>query len=132
MTNRRIIWTWTAAVGLGLIVYAGWWLFALPRGINRDGVGRIKVGMTLAEVEAILGARSGETAGNNPFDVCEPPVGHVMAKGHPPDCRYESWYSSWGAIGVFFHQDGTVADKECLEKRPPPSFWDRVKQWVGL
>jgi hypothetical protein len=133
MSKRRAAWAGVAAAGLGLIGYAGWWwLFALPRGINRDGFGRIELGMTQAEVEAVLGARSAETAGDCPFDVCEPPAGQVRAKGHPPECRYECWFSAWGSVGVFFHPDGTVADKEYLEKRPPPPFWERVQQWVGL
>src|SRR5262245_8333120 len=84
---------------VAVISYAAWsHFYALPRGINRDGFGRIELGMTQAEVEAILGARSAETAGNNPFAPCEPPAGYVEAKGHAPDCRCECWFSAWGSV----------------------------------
>ena len=61
MLNRsRVLVLGLVVAVLGLVGSAcWWWLFALPRGVNRDGFERIRVGMTLQDVEAILGGPSG-------------------------------------------------------------------------
>ena len=57
MTRRRVLLLGSVASFVGLV--AGVWaILPRPSAINRENAAKIKEGMTLAEVEAILGGRA--------------------------------------------------------------------------
>jgi len=92
---------------------------ALPVGINRAGYDRIKVGMTEAEVEAILGGPPGY------YGKMLPPCGgsvHVF-----PSVTVKNWDSDGPNIWVYFSPDGRVVDKRISpENELRPSFLLRL------
>jgi hypothetical protein len=46
--------------------------------------------------------------------------------------RSESWTAGERSLFVYFHADGTVADKEYLDfSLPPPSLLQRLRRWLG-
>ena len=92
MRKRALLWlTGLALVALALLLTD--WLLWAP-GLTEDNVRRIKPGMTLAEVEALLGGPAADT-----FEM-------------PADFPAYRWQREWRAEGavvdVQFFADGTV------------------------
>jgi hypothetical protein len=113
----------------------GWWHLFHPPGIDRRGFDRIRAGMSRREVEAILGGPPGDYR-----DQIRYPRGGccLPRESFPPETdvggyRAEEWTADEREVTVYFGADGTVADKGFLDySLPPPSSWERLRQWLGL
>jgi hypothetical protein len=101
-----------------------------PR-IDRSRFTKIRPGMTLEEVEALLGAPAGSQSESMvPFDAG---IYVEEAKRNLPaaaGCRYESWAGDCSLVVVQFGLDGKVAAKVYLNIGRVP-LRDRVWQWTG-
>ncbi len=114
------------AIGVGIYL-------CLPKSprFTEDQYERIQLGMTLAEVEAVLGCPPGNYA---PVDLVS------MARGKQPR-------TDWAAdvpeplfndqqralcIHVLFDADGKVKEKHCTRMTYfPPTLLERLRAWVG-
>jgi outer membrane protein assembly factor BamE (lipoprotein component of BamABCDE complex) len=122
MTRRRLLVFGLLATmtGLGVLGVGGWLLW--PRtAITRENAAKIREGMTLAEVEAILGGPPrDETTGPIRFDEVTP-------------VRDESrkWWSDRVCIQVIFDENGRVmnADSDSLHRVGP---LDMLRRWLHL
>ncbi len=112
-----------AAASLGLTVCVSVWQVSGPHPVNRANFERIQVGMTQAEVEAILGC---------------PPGDYATVDYLPEFCGFmilgaTVWVSNDGDVRVWFDNEGRVEQAYFFELlvRRPPSLLDRVRAWVG-
>ncbi len=114
MTRRRLLLTLGAALAVLVAAGAVWWA-GLPRpGITEANGARIKPGMRMKEVEAILGG---------------PPGGYIagqLVNARPVYRRVGYWYTDDMGILVLFSNDGTVASAECESWRQP-TIWERLR-----
>jgi hypothetical protein len=134
--RRKLLVSLVAAGVVGLVAFAGWlWHLGLRARINQVAFEHIRVGMTQAEVEAILGAPPGDYTTTH--DVARS-AGTVLSAEKmrrlfdvDSPCRAEDWWTDEVFIQVYFLPDGTVAAKEFAEydptKRPVLS---RIQDWL--
>jgi hypothetical protein len=102
------------------------WLLWPRTAITRENADRIQEGMTLANVEAILGGPPGVyTADGQDWSM------EMLRNG-----KYRSnhtrriWVGDDGGIRIDFDEDGCVAASQwCPRQR---SLWDRMCGWLGL
>jgi hypothetical protein len=97
---------------------------AAPRpGITPSNVRAIELGMSAAEVEALMGAPPGLYDANVSVEA----VGEMKSSG-------KHWVGSRAAVYVCFDATGHVSERHLLEVRPMkrPSFAERVRGWLGF
>jgi hypothetical protein len=105
-------------------LYFTWWLGKPRPDINRANFERIKKGMTLREVEAIIGAPAGDYT-TEPTSIVD-------------DGWYVSgdkeWVDDEGAISVWFDPQGRIRDMSFVPVRPRTGLtWlERLQMRVGL
>ncbi|HMF15961.1 MAG TPA: hypothetical protein VKE98_02090 [Gemmataceae bacterium] len=114
MTKRRLFWLAYAACVL-LAVFWGARLLTPRHRINRESLEKIQVGMTLEEVEAILGVPPGDYATKE--------IGIA-------------WVGEEGAIHVMLNPEGRVSYLAWLEPWREligeVTFLDKLRGWFGL
>ncbi len=118
------------AGGLATLLAAGAFvLWPWPNRITRENCVRIHAGMTLAEVEAILGPPGDYTTG--PTD----PVG-MTAEDWPSGGEAKLWMSNEGWILLAFDQKGNVATHGYFAPSVPQKLsrldnllWRAKRQW---
>ena len=107
---------------LGLLAllgaFATQWLLSRPPGVTAANFERVQVGMTEAQVEGLLGPES------------------ILAEHDGP---HRIWVAEHAWLEVWFDEGGRVAKKEpwasfprVLRRRPPETFWEKLRRWVGL
>jgi hypothetical protein len=116
MKNRRL-WMLLMAVGAGLAVLPIPWYAVSPRsGVTQANYERIREGMTLPEVENLLGGPPGnysripdKEAGLWTIDPSRPDLNRQFFIGR------EVWIGNELAVAVWFDDQGRVARKESYE-----------------
>jgi hypothetical protein len=104
--------------------------------INGDSFERIQDGMTLTEVEDIIGVPPGiYTDPSNYYIARFGPGRAITVKDwHTIDTRYpgrKGWYGDNGWIWVELDQDGRVIGKSLVTHIHRPNFLDRIRGWLG-
>jgi hypothetical protein len=123
-------------VGLGAVALLAGGLFAwlgLPRpGVTRANYERIQEGMTLPEVESILGGPPGNysrlpdnEAGLWAIDFADPELGPQYFRGR------EAWVGGELAVAVWLNDQGRVRRKAAFDV-PEPTFLDRLRRLLHL
>ena len=137
---------WTAVVVAVLLLGVGAALLLWPRDrITRESWEKIRIGMTVAEVEDILGGpgipyedfltlqdRAEVVEGH--FSIDEPKDSWV-----PMDLWKETelantrfWLGGRGTLGILFDRQRKVASKVFVTtKVRDPNFIDRLRDWLG-
>jgi hypothetical protein len=114
MTKPRLFWL-TFAACLGLAAFWGVRLLTPRHRINRESLEKIQVGMTLEEVEAILGVPPGDYA--------------------TKECGI-AWVGDEGAIHVMLTPEGRVSYKGWVEPWREligeVTLLDKLRGWFGL
>jgi hypothetical protein len=116
MKNRRF-WILLLAVGAGLAVLPIlWYALSLRAGVTQANYERIREGMTLREVENLLGGPPGnysripdKEAGLWTIDPSRPDLNRQFFIGR------EVWIGDELAVAVWFDDQGRVARKESYE-----------------
>ncbi len=135
--RRRVCW-FAVPAALGVLA-VGVWLLWPHTAITRANAAKVQPGMTLAEVEAILGGPARDDT-TGPV-VCEEPPEFA-----PPDAqgrRYRitfvdmrpllRWHSDEVQVRIHFDDDGRVTDcHSFLMRRAEETLLDRVRRWLGL
>jgi hypothetical protein len=121
--KRRFLWF---GMVIGLVLAA---CFVLRPGVPKHNINlasfeKIKKGMTLAEVEAILGVAAGDYA-------TEPTTSHCNGWWGPGD---KEWVGDEGVISVWFDPQGKIMDKDFspVSLRPGLNWFERLQMWLGL
>ena len=139
MTKRRLMWV-GIVVCLALLACATAGLLTRPHPVNWENFERIRVGMTRAEVEEVVGCPAGYYATEPQPGFC----GIVLAYwvlgweiGDPaflfsPDGP-EEWASNSGRGLVWFDVEGQVryANFHELVPREQSGIFDRLRAWLG-
>ena len=114
MARRAYLWLAGVALVVGALLLTDWLLW--QPGLTEDNVRRIKPGMTLAEVEALLGGPAADT-----FEM-------------PPDYLAFRWQREWreggASVVVQFFADGRVI-AAAGRGRPQPGPLARHRGWLG-
>jgi hypothetical protein len=127
--RRRMLGLAAVAAVAGLMAFAGWRALTPPHQINRASFEQIREGMTLAEVEGILGVPPGRYPADSgvrwTHGVCL----------HPESswgCRYEKWFAGDVLVYVGFREDGTVGVKGFSDVGDDArSIPERLRQRLG-
>lgn len=105
---------------------------ARDRLIDQEHCARIWLGMSQAEVEAILGGPPGDfTAGRVTYigggDYAHPPL-----RGPEPVLRWEQWSGNAGRAQVGFDEQGAVWGWRFQYGLPqqPPSLAEQIRAWL--
>jgi hypothetical protein len=111
--------------GAACLLVAGYFLHAwlTKTSINRDTFERIEEGMTLKEVEELIGLPPGEYEKSVIYWL-EPDFG---MRG---ECK--SWSSDDGAITVWVSPEGKVTHKDFYEPLLRENTLDMLRRWVGF
>jgi hypothetical protein len=137
MSRRLALFPFVAAFLVGL-AFVAWLLWPRPTAINRENAAQIQVGMTLAEVEAVLGGPPrddgiGVLAFERP-DGSEATMTRAELRGELnqlPDVK--QWLSDEILVEVTLDDAGRVAsttvDPVRLAHLGPI---DRLRRWLGL
>jgi hypothetical protein len=133
MTRRRVL-LFGLPTAVAAVAVAVWLLW--PRtAITRENAAMIVRGMTLAEVEAVLGGRARtETTGpvelDWNLDTGMVVLNELNLESNRPAC---TWQSDRVSIYVQFSQDGRVTDCQVFPmRRAPESAHDKLRRWLGL
>jgi len=103
MNTRRRLLLFGLLAGLITLAVGGWMLWPRPSAITSENAAKIQVGMTLAEVEVILGAQARREL---------PPGGLVTTIGPVvPD----AWWQSEDALVWIYLDSGRVAEIHCVD-----------------
>jgi hypothetical protein len=119
-----------AVLGTAVALAVGlWWVW--PRtAITRENAERIREGMTLAEVEAILGGPARDEAGRRMFARVE------YDRPLPASVSACEWIGKQDAVCVGFDADDRVVYVVAGRVTPPPErergAFDRLRRQLGL
>ena len=125
MTRRNLL---LFGLFVGAIVLGTYLLWPKPSAFTEENYGKIRVGMTLDEVEAILGNRAGNYGYNGQLIVQTQDDIDVTGLAQ---CRYLQWIDSRHMVGIQFGADRRVIGKDFGEVTPLP-LWRRALGWLGL
>jgi hypothetical protein len=114
---RRLVLVLVA--GIALLAFGVWLLW--PRtAITRENAAKILPGMTLAEVEAILGGPARDETPKRPLV--------VKIQGVHPDCEWNS-----DQVSIWLHLDAEGRVRECRAiPVPAQSGLNRLRRRLGL
>ena len=118
---------------LPLLLFAGYlalWLTSPKHRIDRQGYGKIQLGMTEEEVEDILGAPAGNHAISSLRATEELVMGETSHWLDESKCTLKTWVSDSAEIGIWFSEDGKVM--KTLAGFRPDNFFGKLRQWLGL
>jgi hypothetical protein len=114
MARRAYLWLAGLALVVGALLLTDWLLW--EPGLTEGNVRRLRPGMTLAEVEALLGGPTSDT-----FEM-------------PPDYRAFRWQREWreggNSVVVQFFANGHVMSA-AGRGRPQPGPLARLRLWLG-
>ena len=113
--SRRV---YLLGVGIALVALAlafTDWALSLRPGVTEANAKRIRAGMTLEQVESILGSRPNERIDR--------------WRGGPPEAC--AWYGAGGVIIVDFRKNGRVRRGDWNADGPEPNPLARLRSWLG-
>jgi hypothetical protein len=123
MNRRRLL---VFGVPFAFVVLGvGGWLVSSGSPINRANVSKIKNGMTLAEVEVILGGPERcEMGGGGPWRVVPP---HSL----PPVLHFHQWASNEIRVRVYIDHENRVADCR-IDLERDRTLSGMLRRWLRL
>src|SRR5262245_2297863 len=103
MSRRRVRWLIAVLLIIEITLGAWWWFHPrLPYGVTKRSFAEIQPGMTLEEVEKIIGL-----------------PGTVSPKGFLVTADWRDWYGPAGGITVWLDRDGIVVGKQYVARESP-------------
>jgi hypothetical protein len=126
LSRRHWLYLLLAAI-MAVVAAGGWvyWLEVRP-GITRQNAARIQDGMTIAEVEALLGGPAGDyqTPGR-------PHTTYMYHYAHPVGSVEKKWIGDEGLAIVAFDSEGRVVVHLYIDAADY-SMHARLRRWIGL
>src|SRR5262249_31624007 len=129
--RTRVLVLVVVATAVGVLAYAGWWLATPRHRISLNSSVEIQHGMTLEQVEAILGVPPGNYATQEEFRrMGGGQTWHQTTGGR---CRCAEWVSDELAIWVYFDPDGTakLVGITDIGGHAPEPLLKRMPRWLG-
>jgi hypothetical protein len=114
MSRRATLWLVGLALVVGALLLTDWLLWT--PGLTEDNVRRLRPGMTLAEVEALLGVLAAETV--------------EMPPDYPAFRWQREWHEGGADVVVQFTADGRVMAAQG-RGRPQPGTLARLRSLLG-
>jgi hypothetical protein len=137
MTRRRLLLFGVPVVAVALTI--GVWSLLPVSAITRENAARIQAGMTLTEVEAILGGPArDETTGPvvrvDPPEFAAPDSRGIRYRIAFVDSRpHHEWQSDEARISVHFGEDGRVTDSTDFPmRRAEETLVNMLRRWLHL
>jgi hypothetical protein len=141
MTRGRLL--LLGLLGGLLAMGAGLWLIWPRSAITRENAAKIQVGMTLAEVEVILGGPSRDDAGARKVEIDfdpDPIENERLAdaqeerafKDHLMGPRPVQWRSDEVVLTAQFDNGRVTACAACPVRRVAESPFEKLRRWLGL
>jgi hypothetical protein len=125
--RRRLL---LGTCGAFLLVLVGAWGYLLLRSgspISQAGCDRINQGMTLAEVEVILGGPAGD------YHASDRPVVVSLLPAPPPGLVNKAWIGNDGAVVVHLDQNDRVRYVHFAPKmNRNERFLEQLRPWLRL
>lgn len=110
MSRKRVRWLVAVLLILGIALVSFWWFYLRPPyGITQRSFAKIQLGMTLKQVETIIGFPPGMYDTPDDFAFAKHGVIPVEARGFK---RTEDWIRPEAAITVYLNADEIVLWKE--------------------
>jgi hypothetical protein len=110
-----------------MVAVGAWLLWPRPLAITPENYEMIRVGMTLEEVEGILGG----PAGNYGLQSRIVQTREDIDVARLAECRYLQWIDSSHIVGIQFDAADRVVGKDLGEVTPPP-LWQQPWIWLRL
>jgi hypothetical protein len=136
MTKRRLFWLAYAAC-LGVAVLWGVRLFTPRHRINRENIDKIQVGMSLEDVESLLGAPPGDYTRGNFLLLTQDHPRNIYWAASPLDLTWGDarWIGDDAAVAVWLDpQKGVTktqfAEVICLDAEQ--GILDKIRSWLRL
>jgi hypothetical protein len=126
MTRRRLL-LFALAAAVVLFGASIWLLWPRACAITQENIDRIKVGMTFAEVEQILG---GPPRDENHRGALYIDALHISHAHKEDDCR--QWIGQEHGVTVYFADQRVSASRHGDVVWLEESFLDRLRRWLGL
>jgi hypothetical protein len=125
MTRRRLL-LLALLVALVLVGGAAWGLWSRPSSITLENAAKLHNGMTLMEVETILGGPS--------RDESTGPLNLDFTGSMPNEKFHCRWISNEVLILVCFDTEDRViyAEFEPVHLLPVESLFERFRRWLGV
>jgi hypothetical protein len=118
--RRRLLLVAVVSTAVVLVVGLTAWLLWPRTAITRENAARIQVGMTVAEVEEILGGPARDETPKRPLVV-------KIQNVHPD----REWNSD--QVSIWLHLDAEGRVRECRAiPVPPKAPLNRLRRWLGL
>jgi hypothetical protein len=105
----------------------------VPCRISPEKYGLLKVGMTLDEVEAVIGSPPGDYRRHHGAKVYTPLEGDVPHDiGKRSGLRVAEWWGDERVIWVWVDAQGKVAGRALQQPKPPRDvgLWELLKRWL--
>jgi hypothetical protein len=130
MTRRQLLFAMPGALVLLGVVWVALW-HAKPRtAITRENAARIQEGMTLAEVETILGGPATGQPTTRPWVTFPDPSGWMSQRTSDKDQRVW-WCTNEIHVGVTVNANGQITSCRCWNVRPESQL-EMVRRRLGL
>ena len=128
MNRRRFLLLGTSGVFLLVLLGAsGYWLLCPGWPISQAGCDRISQGMSLADVEVILGRPAGD------YHVHDRPVVVNLLPAPAPGLVKKVWIGNDGAVVVHFDRNDRVRHVHFAPKlNRDESFLEKFRRWLRL
>src|SRR5262245_20352216 len=123
MRRRRAIWA-MAILGAGVAGFLLVKLIGPPYpDLSEKNIARMRVGMSLKEVEAIIGAPPGNYDGREVLYFF-----FTMPTPYPPFSSPKEWTSHEGCLILLFDNSGQILKMDLHEVFPPTPLLERLKE----
>jgi hypothetical protein len=128
-TRRRLLFSLPAGLAVALVTA---WLFWPRTAITEENAAKVQVGMTLAEVEAVLGGPArDESTGPLTTDIALRQV--ALRQVMLDDSLSGLWTSNHVMVCINFGADRQVTQMSWFPvRRAQESLLDHLRRWLGL
>jgi hypothetical protein len=126
--SKRLLLPFVICLGLGVV--ASWFLTPTHH-VNREGFEKIQIGMTMMEVQEILGGPPGDySTGAFEWDRNGRSEARLVRWifGTP-----KTWSGDEGVLFVWFNSQGVVREKHMVPGfRVEASYLHKLRRWLGF
>src|SRR5262249_32430069 len=127
MTRRRLVWVGVVMCAALAVCLTAWMSFVRPGKVRLANHRGIRAGMTLAEVERVLGGPPGDYSSDP-----QPTDSYLATTRAGWGVRWETWVSDEGVVTVHLNDEGRVTDwGHAGAGLTSPGFFDRLRAWLG-
>jgi len=129
MQGRRVVWIVRLLALAGTVLLLAWIVSRdAGRRLNREGFSQLRLGMTQAEVESLLGGPPGN------YGRYDDRFAEMTMEGYerPPGSVERVWCDDAHRFEIYFDQEDQVVGLHRRARYQQMSQLDRLRSWLGL